>query len=407
FLAFLGGSAPRLAARSDTIVLSVWSFSDEVKKFVDRFENTYHGVKFDLTIIPYEEYLNKLKSAMKSGKNLPDLFTGEYGQIKEIVESGYWEDLSAAPYKADVSDMFPYLVQVGTDSKGKLRGLSWQITPGGFYFRRSAARKYLGTDVPENIGKMISTPEKFLATARRLKKKSGGKVKMIAGYSDYMQYPFAARTGPFVAKNNRLTIEPPIRDYFDMAKTMHDEGLTAGITMWSPPWFKMMYSDDPEFLGFFLPPWGLHYVIKPNAHDTDGDWGLCRGPGSFFWGGTWMGICSRSKYKKAAWEFLKFCTLDRENLRWWAKKTGDVVSSISVCKKIQANFSDPLLNGQNHYKFFTEQALRLKDSFSTPHTLEIQNYMQGAVKEYVNGKLNNGRRLINGGEIPKNILIRM
>jgi multiple sugar transport system substrate-binding protein len=146
-----------------------------------------------------------------------------------------------------------------------------------------------------------------------------------------MHYPCAARSKPFVAKDYTLTIEQHILDYFDLAKTMHDQGLTADIGMWSPPWFEMMDSNNPEFMGFFLPPWGLHYVIKPNAKNTVGDWGLCKGPGTFFWGGT----------------------------------TGDVVSSKSVCNKIKANYSDPQLAGQNHYEFFTQQALKadVKNTF--------------------------------------------
>jgi multiple sugar transport system substrate-binding protein len=387
FLGFLGGGAPEATARTQKIVLSVWSYSDELQKFIDRFENTYRGIKVELTVIPYHEYLPKIKAVLDHGENPPDLFAGEYGYLREVVESGYWEDLSAAPYKADVSDMFPYLVRAATDSGGRLRGLSWQVTPGGFLYRRSAARQYLGTDDPEKIGAMLSTPAKFLAAARLLKQKSGGRVGIIAGYADYQHYPCAARTEPFTVKGDTFTVEQPILDYFDLAKTMHDEGLTAEIDIWSTSWFDMINDDTPEFMGYFFPTWGLQYVIKPNALKTMGDWGLCRGPGSFFWGGTWLGICTQSKNKNAAWEFIRFVTLNRDTLEWWASETGDIVSSISVGNKIMKGFTDPVLGGQNSYGFFTREALRINGSSAWAYPPEIQNDMINALGLYAAGTL--------------------
>jgi len=386
-LAVTGGTAPEIAAENKRIVLSIWSFTDELKDLIDRFENIYRGIRIDLTIVPYEEFLNKLRPVLESGKNAPDLFTGEYSFIKDIVESGYWDDLSQAPYKADTSDVIPYLLEVGTDSNGKLRGLSWQVTPGGFHYRRSVAKRYLGSDDPDKIGSMISTPQKMLDTARLLNKKSGGEVKLIAGHTDYMLYPCAARTKPFEGKNNKLTIEQSILDFFDLAKTMRDEGLTAEVRQWSPPWFENMNREDPEFMGYFLPPWGLQYVIKPNARETKGDWGLAKGPGSFFWGGTWMGVCSLSKNKKAAWEFLRFATLDHDTLKWWADETEDIVSSKSVCNKVKNRFDDDFLNGQNYYAFFSREALKLKGSVMTLHNVNIRDFMMDKLDAYVEGDL--------------------
>ncbi|MBN1798389.1 MAG: extracellular solute-binding protein [Spirochaetales bacterium] len=387
-LAATGGTTSEIAAENKGIVLSIWSYTDEIKKFIDRFEYIYRGIDIKLTIVPCEEYLQKLKHVLKFGTGVPDVFLGEYSHIKDIVESGYWEDLSRAPFKADVSDMFPYLVEVGTDSNGKLRGLSWQVTPGGFYYRRSVAKQYLGTDDPQKIGNMISTPQKLLDTARLLKKKSDGKVKLIAGHNDYMHYICAARKKSFVSEKNELYIENSVLDYFDLAKTMSKEGLTAASDQWGWPWFENMNKKDPYFMGYFLPPWGLQYVIKPNARDTYGDWGMARGPGSFFWGGSWLGICSQSINKNAAWEFLKYVTLKHDTLEWWAKETGDVVSSKSVCNKVKKDFKDDFLGGQNAYEFFTQEALKLKGSLMTKHNLEVRNYMMDILNAYVEGSLN-------------------
>jgi len=78
-----------------------------MKLFITRFEEKNPNINIDLTIVPCEEYVNKLRPLLWSGKNAPDLFLGEYADVVDLVESGFWDDLRAAPYNADVSEMFP------------------------------------------------------------------------------------------------------------------------------------------------------------------------------------------------------------------------------------------------------------------------------------------------------------
>jgi multiple sugar transport system substrate-binding protein len=384
FLLF--NSNPDIWSEAKKTILTIWSYTEEIKDFAANFEKQHRGIKLKLIIIEIEEYLSKLKSTFASGEDIPDIFLAEYFHIKEVVESGYWDDLAKEPYNADVSDTAPCIVEVGTDSSGKLRGLSWQVNVGGIYYRRSVASKYLGSHDPEKVGQMLSTPEKFLETARTLKKNSGGKVKLIGDYSEYNVFAFAKRKKTFIS-GSKLGIEQPILDYFDMAKTMTDEGLTAGIDEWSNPWFENMDKKEPDFMCYVLPTWGLHYVIKPNAEDTVGDWGLCKGPASYFWGGSWLGVCSKSKNKKAAWEFLKFVTLERETAEWYAKKRGDFVSNKAVVDKIKNDFSHELLSGQNYYTFFAEEAPKIDGSLLQLHDITVRGYMMDAVNEYAKGNM--------------------
>jgi len=348
---------------------------------IDRFESIYTGVKVELTIIVCEEYLSKIRPI---AKNKPDVFVAEYSNVIDHVESGFYADLGQ--FNPPTEDLVDYLVDVGTDSSGTLRALSWQATPGGFFYRRSVARKYLGTDDSEQVGEMLSTADKFLDTALKLKEASGGRAKLITGYGDYQHYQFSQRKQPFVV-NGRLNLEQSVLNYFDLAKTMHNEELTAEIGTWSPPWFENMNEAEPEFFGYILPTWGLHYVIKPNAQDTMGDWGLCKGPGSYFWGGKWMGVYKNSENKELAWEFVKMFTLDEETLVWWAKEIGDFVSNKKVIEKIKSDFSDELLAGQNHYLFFADQLPNINCKLLAKYDLDIRGFFMGAINNYVEGTM--------------------
>jgi multiple sugar transport system substrate-binding protein len=369
--------------------LSIWSFTDEFKTngIIARFEKKFPKVKVNLHVVYLDDYLKNLMPVLRSGQNTPDIFTAEHSIIMDLVESGYYDDLSGAAYNANTSDLFLYLVDAGTDYTGALRALTWQAAPGGIYYRRSLARQYLGTDDPVQVGKMLDSEEKFLDVARLLKQKSNGKVKMIGSFIDYMHYPLCRRSKAFVGKNNKLNIEQCIIDYFDWAKTVCDEELTAEFPIWSAQWLAEMNKRDSNIFCYILPTWGLHYVLKPNAKNTKGDWGLCKGPGSYFWGGTWLGINKNSKHKEIAWEFIKMLTLDRETLRWYARSTGDFVGNKAVIEEIKNNFSEPFLKGQNQYLYFAEEAPKIKGYIQGKYDLDIWKIITDAISKYVNGSL--------------------
>jgi ABC-type glycerol-3-phosphate transport system substrate-binding protein len=373
------------AAKETT--LRLWVFTDELIKngAVERFEKQNPGVKVEVTTVPNEQYMDKLKPVLRANKNAPDVFLGEQTLIKEIVETGFYDDLSKAPYKADVKDLVPYQVKMGTDTKGVLRALSWQTTPGGFFYKRSLAKQYLGTDDPKAVGEMLNTTEKFLETARKLKNDSNGEIKIIAGIGDYQEFPFSDRTQGFMDKNGKLVIDPKLLNFFDVAKILRDEKLTADLDRWSPPWTENMKKDGKVF-GYVLPTWGLHYVLKTNAPDASGDYGLTTGPAPYFWGGTWLGVYSKSKNKDLAWKFVKMMTLDKETLKWWATTTGDFVGNQTVFNEIKNDFSEPFLAGQNHYEFFASQAPAVNADIVCEYEQKIRGFFMNAVTNYIEGK---------------------
>jgi len=376
-------------------ILRMWTFTDELEKngAIARFENQNPGVKVEITTIPNEQYMEKIRPVLRANKNAPDVFLGEATLVKEFVESGMWADLSKSPFKANVKDLVPYQVQMATDSKGVLRALSWQTTPGGFFYKRSLAKQYLGTDDPVKVGEMLNSTEKFLATARKLKADSNGEIKIIAGIGDYQEFPFSDRKQGFMDKSGKLVVDPSLMSFFDVAKTLRDEQLTAELNRWSPPWFENMKNGGKVF-GYVLPTWGLHYVLKTNAPDSKGDWGLTVGPNSYFWGGTWMGVYTKSKQKKLAWKLVEMMTLDKETLKWWAKSTGDFVGNQTVFNEIKNDFSDPYLAGQNHYKFFASEAPKVNADIICEYEQKIRGFFMNAITDYVENKKSKDEALV-------------
>ncbi|HEX9058811.1 MAG TPA: extracellular solute-binding protein, partial [Clostridia bacterium] len=313
--------------------ISFWHFNrDEAPKILDAFQKTHPNIKVKLTVVSDrdQQYVNKLTAAVKSGSGVPDVFTAESAFIKRVVDmEGAWDDLTdkAAPFK---NDFVPYTLQVGTDKNGRIRALSHQITAGGIGYKRSVAKKYLGTDDSAQIAKYFTSEEKMLEAGKKIKEASGGKVSLFPGWEELVKIYLGGRREPWI-KDNKLVIDQKMIDLIDFAKKLKDNGYEKELKQWDPAWAASI-ADNETALAYCVPTWGIPYVIAPNDRKAvdGGRWGIVEGPCPYFWGGTWYGVYSKSQKKDLAWEFVKWFTTDKEHLKAWNKDTGDIPSSISV-----------------------------------------------------------------------------
>ncbi|RSK25702.1 carbohydrate ABC transporter substrate-binding protein [Bacillus sp. HMF5848] len=381
-------------------VLKVWSFTDELTEPITTFEEK-HGVKVELTIVPIADYPTKLKPALESGVGAPDVFTGEIAFLKQWTDRNYWENLSQEPYNVDewADDYIPYVFDLGKDSEGNVKALSWQTTPGGIFYRRSIAEKVLGTDDPAEVGNMMSTWDGLFEVGEKLKADG---YRLFPDEGAIRWFSKSEDPQPWVNENDELVMTQAKLDYFDQAKKLREKDYTAFAPEWSPSWFAAM--DGPiaynggwdevkedaenktEVFSYALPTWGLHSVLKTNVENTNGDWAVTTGPAPYFWGGTWLGIYSGSDNKELAWEFVKMMTHDEEFLKDWALEKGDVLSYLPVTNQIKDDFSEPFLGGQNNYTFFLEQAQKIEPGLVTKYDQQIDTLLGSHVLEYVEGK---------------------
>ena len=173
-----------------------------------------------------------------------------------------------------------------------------------------------------------------------------------------------------------------------------------------------------KVFSYFLPTWGLPYVLAPNAtaadgsSDTSGDWGVITGPLPYQWGGTWLGVIDGTPKSDLAIDFVRFATLDQENLTNWAtgvytndflkaidpevpsdqmQAPGDFVSSQVVVEKIIPSFDDfelsAFLAGQNSYAGFAEAAPSVNAKLMQGSDDAIQRAMNDPLNQYLNGDI--------------------
>jgi len=370
--------------------LTVWSFTDELDYIINNyFKHDRPNIQINYSMTPTEQFPSRLDSVLASGRGTPDVFALESAFVRKYVESGHLLDLTDI-YEANKSKLIPYTVEVGTYN-GRVYALSWQACPGAFFYRRSLARQYLGTDDPARVQAYFSDLNKFMETARLIKEKSNSSCVVISSRGDLYNPFIYARSQPWVV-NNKLVIDPAIERYMDISKEIYDNGLDGRVGQWSEGWFAGMSGElrnnrgqRLQVFGYFLPTWGLHYVLKLNAPDTSGDWAMIQGPIPYRWGGTWLAAWKDTSNPAAARELIRYITTDENFQERYALDTGDMISNTTVINKIKNSFREPFLGGQNHYAVFAEMAQNVNGRTIQATDDIIFSLFNEALDSYVNG----------------------
>ena len=405
-------------------VLNVWSFTNEIKTMAIAFEGVHPGVRVNYTMIPMTngEYQTKVKAAAGTA-DTPDVVALEAAFVKEWVESDLLANLNDLVPLTVTLKTYQNVVQVGTDN-GVAKAFSYQATPGAFFYRRSIAKECLGTDDLVQVQAMVADMTKFVETAAKIKACGTGDYYTV-GTGGELFTPFLSnRAQPWVV-NGALVIDPAVVDYVHFAKLMRDNGYESGATQWTEGWFAGMNDTLVDAAGtpkkvfsYFLPTWGLPYVLSPNAkskdgaHDTTGDWAMINGPLAYQWGGTWVGVIKGTPNSALAEEFVKFVSLDETNLTNWAtgvytnaylkaidattpddqlQAAGDFVSSQVVVEKITSSFDNStlatFLGGENSYGAFAKAAPSVNGKLMTGSDDAIQRALNDPLAQYLSGTM--------------------
>ena len=412
-------------APAEKQVLKVWSFTNEINTMAIAYECKHPNVDIQYTMIPMTngEYQTKLKAALGT-PDTPDVMALEAAFVKQYVEApDILSDIGSLMQYAKEDKTYAFVTDVGTFD-GVTKAYAYQATPGAVFYRRSLAKEYFGTDDPAKIQELMSDLDKFTEMAKVVKEKSNGNTYMVGSSGDFQNPFYANRAQPWVV-DNTLTVDPMVDKYIATAKLFRDQGYEAQAQQWQEGWFAGMNDtladaagNPKQVFSYFLPTWGLPYVLAPNAkskdgaHDTSGDWGVVTGPLPYQWGGTWLGVLKDSPNQELATDFIRFATLDQENLTNWAtgvytndylkkcdpnvapdqvQAPGDFVSSQVVVDKIIPSFDNSdlskFLAGQNSYAGFAAAAPSVNARLMQGSDDAIQRAMNDPLNQYLNGEI--------------------
>lgn len=373
--------------------IEVWSWNRELitSDIIKEFNKKYPDIKVNLITIPNNNnaYTTKLNSTLKSGVGTPDVFLLESAAVKSICNKDYCEDLSSKPYNAEklTKNMFDYAVKLGrNDTDGSIRALTWQTTPGGFFYRRSLAKKYLGTDDPKKIQSMMTTMDDFLALGEKIKQASNGNVKLLSSYSDFETIYRGSREKGWVV-DGKLNIDPKMNEEINYVLKAKENGYVLGTEQWTSSWTDSMSSD--KVFGFMLASWGIGNELMANAPETSGDWAFVKSPIPFYWGGTWVGLYKNSPKKDLSWKFIEFLTSNEKFLKKYAMNSADCVNNINVEKQLAKSSEGKyeFLNGQNIYEDYTELIEHINGDNISEYDEKLNNIWQNSIELCIEGKI--------------------
>jgi len=411
-------SSSESTTSGDEHYLNIWCWNDE---FQSRFNDYYPEVAEvaddkstttlnDGTIVKWtindnqdNNYQNKLDEALLAQESADDndkidIFLIEADYALKYVDSDYTLDLKEdiGLTDEDLSEQYTYTQEIASVD-GVLKATSWQATPGLFAYRRSIAKDVLGTDDPDEVQAALSDWDKFNEVAAAAKDKG---YAMLSGYDDSYRVFSNNVSAPWVT-GTTCTVDENIMNWVEQTKTYTDNGYNNKTSLWDDAWAAGQGSSGNVF-GYFYSTWGINFTLLGNSLDdadgekavgngTYGDWAVCEGPQSYYWGGTWL--CAAAGTDDA--DLIKDVMLQ-------LTCNGDIMKEMTLNQDIQdytnnqpamdaiaadESYGSDFLGGQNHIALFADVAPNIDMSNAGAYDQGCNETMQSAFKDYFDGNI--------------------
>ena len=408
--------------------LNIWCWNDE---FQSRFNDYYPEVKevaedkstttlndgtvVKWTINPNEgnNYQDKLDEALLAQADADadskiDIFLVEADYALKYVNSEATMSLADLGLTdEDMAEQYQYTKDIVTDGDGVIKGTTWQATPGLFAYRRSIAKDVLGTDDPEEVQAALADWDKFDEVAAKAHDKG---YKMLSGYDDSYRVFSNNVSAPFVEDGKTINIDPNIMNWVDQTKEYTDKGYNNKTSLWDESWAKDQGPKGDVF-GFFYSTWGINFTLAGNSLETPeaeggkleegngiyGDYAVCQGPASWYWGGTWICGAAGTDNPTLVADVMRKLTCDKDIMKQITLDTQDYTNNQAAMTEIaeDPDFGSDFLGGQNHIALFVEAAPLIDMSNAGPYDQGINEGMQTAFKDYFEGTVDEDKAKAN------------
>lgn len=377
---------------SEGKVLNIWAWNDEFKKMFEKYYKVPDGYTVNWVINPSENgvYQQKLDDALlaqgsAAADDKIDIFLAEADYILKYVDSDFTMDVSTIGF-SNASTIYQYTADACTDSNGKQKGMSFQCCPAGLIYRRSIAKEVLGTDDPAEVQEALSTWDKFDEAAAKAKDMG---YYMTASFAETYRTFSNNVSSAWVDADNNVTVDPQIKAWINQTKKYMDNGYTLDAGLWSDEKNAQMFADG-KTMCFFGPAWYYNFSMG-NAHDAEkgcsGDWGLCVGPQSYFWGGTWLLASSSTDNPELVKDILNAFQSNEKILKQMVEIDSQFVNNTAVNDSYTTdpNFGNDFLGGQNDWEIFAEGAKNISLKYATGYDQLLNEKLQDNLKDYFKG----------------------
>lgn len=288
-----------------TVEVWTWEPQENQQEIIDDFNEVYPNIKIEFTTVASADMPMKIQTALASDSDLPDVVWCEISNRGKMMALECWEDLTQAPYNLDRSKMLDYQIPLSETPSGKLVGIEVSTPVAGLAYKRDLAKKYLGTDDPEELASMIKTWDDMLEVGKEVLEKSNGEVKLFTHISQPFDIMVGQNQEPFVV-DNKLNLKASLEDAFNMAIAMQKAGIVDNIEGYTPADDAAIAGENHIFFG--CPTWAPTWRYKVKDPNGSGNWGLMISPeGGYMNGGTVVAIPAKAEDKEAGFAYVNWC----------------------------------------------------------------------------------------------------
>lgn len=358
-------------------------------------------VYFKITANDNNGYQTKLDADLKAQDSAAaddkiDMFLIEADYATKYTASDYTLDVKGdiGLTDDDLSQMYQYTKDIVT-SNGKLKAVSWQATPGLYAYRRDLAKDVLGDDDPAKVQTALSDWTKFDAVAAQAKAKG---VYMLSGYDDAYRVYSNNMAKPWVT-DKVVHLDDQIKAWMKATKTYTDNGYNDKTSLWDAQWGKNQGPKGDKVFGYFYSTWGINFTLAGNS-DPDklgntgdvktslyGDYAVCQGPASWYWGGSWLCAAKGTDNKALINKIMYTMTCNAPVANSITRITQDYTNNQTAMNAIAADttYGSDFLGGQNHIALFKESAAKIDMKNACAYDQGCNEQMQKAMKDYYSG----------------------
>ncbi|MFI8289884.1 ABC transporter substrate-binding protein [Streptomyces sp. ms191] len=397
------GATDDPAAKTTITFWHGWSAPAEVKAIqdnVDRFEKSHPNITVKVVGNINDDKLNQALRA--GGSNGPDVVSSfTTANVGKFCASGALADLK--PFlekdKVDLDKTFPKVLQEYTQFEGKRCSLPLLSDAYGLYYNKDAFEAAGITAPPK-------TWSEFAQVAKKLTKPKGDSYEQLGFMPNYLGYETVLshymsqwnhRYFDAQGKSN-VAADPAFAEMLTYQKSLVD-GL-GGFAKLDK--YRTTFGDE----------WGAKHPFHTGqvAMQLDGEWrlnfikdakvgfevGVAPLPvaddevaeyGKGYLSGTIMGIAPQSRKQNAAWELVKYMTMDTDAVVNFANGIGNVPSTLEALKS-------PNLKFDARFKTFLDIARHPRSSTSdgAVNGSAYQDTLQDFAQKYEKGQVTDLRK---------------
>lgn len=227
--------------------LTMWGWdTDYYQTVTQAFQEIYPNVTFEYTSVEHKDLPQKYETALIVGGELPDIAWSVIDFRGEVFELDMWEPLEQEPYNFRLSEVCEYLHPHMVNSKGNVCGIEQSLSPAGLAYRRDLAKKYLGTDDPEELEEMMPTWEAFIQKGKEVYEKSNGEVYMWFSLEDIRQFTQEQSDTAWVS-DGKIDVKNVFDRSISLATRFRDEHISDNLIAWTPAWNEALREDEHIF----------------------------------------------------------------------------------------------------------------------------------------------------------------